>query len=337
MSAVPRQIKAKMRSRNNFVADQQSVWFPFEKLQKRSGGDSLLELEGIYSSTFPRDTSLHIMPIGGRSRARKEFKVSLEPEDEEFEQIVAGALADQHHDYAYQLAHEVCDFFHHCGARITEYGKAVYEIVSLNEADTGKLRSFELVPIDVRTLEKRHGKIFQIVPLEWAEKHELPTNIPLQNDRLVIFSPPPTCSNLDEVNAALAQLGSGRILRMYSATRNRTNSFYDAKEHIRAEKLALAAATRTIGWTGGETLTEIFLEYYTLHRRLVFERFVISLREAILQTLNEMLDRVGPRFEVQSRLQISGLPTLEDVAAAMNELCAGERTFNSILDDFTLL
>ena len=124
---------------------------------------------------------------------------------------------------------------------------------------------------------------------------------------------------------------------MYSATRNQTDSFYDAKEHIRAEKLALAAATRTIGWTGGETLSEIFLEYYTLHRRLVFERFVISLREPILETLNEMLDRVGPRFGARSRLQISGLPTLKDVETAMIEFAAGERTFNSVLDDFTLL
>jgi hypothetical protein len=293
-----------MRSRNNLVADQQSVWFPFDQLQKRRGGDSLLELEGIYSTTFPRDTSLSVMPIGGRSRARKEFKVSLEPHDEEFEQIVASALADQHHDYAYQLAHEVCDFFHHCAARIMEYGKAVYEIVSLNDVNTGEPSSFELVPIDVRTLEERRGKIFQIVPLEWAEEHKLPTTIPLQKDRLVIFSPPPSCSNLNEINAALAQLGSRGILRMYSATRNQTDSFYDAEEHIRAEKLALAAATRTIGWTGGETLSEIFLEYYTLHRRLVFERFVISLREAILETLNEMLDRVGPRFGARSRLQI---------------------------------
>ena len=326
-----------MRSRNNLVADQQSVWFPFDQFQKRPSGDSFQELEGIYSTTFPRDTSLHIMPIGGRSRARKEFKVSLEPQDEDFEQILASALADQHHDYAYQLAHEVCDFFHHCAARIIEHGKAVYEIVSLNEVDTGKPKSFELVPIDVRTLDQRHGKIVQIVPPEWAEKHKLPTTVPLHHDRLVVFSPPPSCPNLKEINAALARLGSAGILRMYSATRNQPDSFYDAKEHIRAEKLALSAATRTIGWTGGETLTGIFLEYYTLHRRLVFERFVINLREAILQTLNEMLDRVGPRFEVKSRLQISGLPTLEDVAKAMKEFAAGERTFNSVLDDFTLL
>ncbi len=277
------------------------------------------------------------MPIGGRSRARKDFKVFLEPNDQRFEQIVAGALADQHHDYAYQLGHEVCDFFQHCAARIIERGKAVYEIVLLSEPDTGESKSFELVPIDVRTLEKRHGKTFQIVPSEWAEKHNLPTTIPLQDDRLVIFSPPPAFSDLNEINDALAQLGSGGIFRMYSATRGHANSFYDAKDHIRAEKLALAAATRTIGWTGGETLTEIFLEYYTLHRRLIFEQFVISLRETILDTLNKALRQIAPRFGANATLKISGLPTPDDVKRAIKELAAGERTFNSVLDDFTLL
>jgi hypothetical protein len=326
-----------MRSRNNLVADQQSVWFPFEEFQKRPSGDSLLEVEGIYSTTFPRDISLHIMPIGGRSRARKGFKVSLEPHDEEFEQVVASALADQHQDYAYELARKVCDFFHHCAARIIEQGKAVYEIVLLSDSDTGESKCFELVPIDVRTLESRHGKTFQIVPTEWAARHDLPTTIPLQDDRLIIFSPPSSFSSLNEINEALARLGGAGISRMYSTTRDDPTSFYDAREHIRAEKLALAAATRTIGWTGGETLSEIFLEYYTLHRRLIFERFVISLREAILQTLNEVLGRVGPRFGKSARLQISGLPTLDDVAKAVDELAAGERTFNSVLDDFTLL
>jgi hypothetical protein len=325
-----------MRPHNSLVADQKSVWYPVERFQRRSEGDHLSRLEGIYATTFPRDVSLYIMPIGGRSRNRKDFKILLEPEDTEFEEILANSLVERHHGYAHRLTEAVCDFFQHCAARIIDGGRAVYEIVSLTEPTSGELKSFELVSIDVQTLRSDRGIIFQVVPLEWAEKHSLPETIPFEADRLVVFSCP-AFPNLTEIKESLAHLGGTKMFRMYSTVRESTDSSYDIKDHIRAETLAFAAATRPIGWNGGQTLTDVFLEYYTLHRRLIFQRFVISLREAILNTLNEALHRIGPRFGTDAKLVISGLPMLQDVETAMRELAAGERGFNSVIEDFRVL
>jgi hypothetical protein len=79
-----------MRTRNNVTHDQMSVWFPIEESEPTLNLDKpFAGVESVYLDTLPRDISAHVMPMGGSSRARKNFTITIEPRDEEFEGVIA--------------------------------------------------------------------------------------------------------------------------------------------------------------------------------------------------------------------------------------------------------
>jgi hypothetical protein len=327
-----------MKARSvNVEDDQKFVWFPTEENEPRlSRKKPFAGLESIYLDTLPRDISVHVMPIGGTSQARKNFSVTVEPNDAAFGQIIATGL-EQRSSHGAQLSGAVCDFFQKVASRMVRDGGAAYEIVLLHDKDSEEAIGFDLFGIDIRSLQFKRNTIVQMVPQEWANEHNLPTRIEVDRKKVAVFSLPPEFHDLSETKDALTQLGGTALIGMYEAAQAEKDLGYDAKAHIRAEHLALAAATRSIGWSAGQSMSQFFTEYYVLHRRLVFEQTIISLRESILRVLNQSLSTISAAFKKAVSLRIAGLPTCEDVKRAMSELSTGSRTFASVIDDFSLL
>jgi hypothetical protein len=325
--------------RNDFLRNQKSVWFFADDSEPGLKSDRPFSgLDSIYADALARDIPLHVMPIGGTSQARKDFTITLEPSDEKLERVIANALAEQRGSYyGRDLTRAVCDFVARCASRLMRYGNAVFEIVFLLDRNTSELQGCHLFEINVRTISFERNRVLQRIPAKVAAERKVSMIIDLDESRLAIFSVPPAFQYLTETKQALAQLGGGALARMYEASQNNNKLGYDAKEHIRAEHLAIAAATRSTGWSANQSLYELFTEYYVLHRRLVFEGFVIALRESILQTLNKAVGKIAEQFGTTAKLKVTGLPTLEDVNRAKEELASGGRTFGSVLDDFSLL
>lgn len=66
---------------------------------------------------------------------------------------------------------------------------------------------------------------------------------------------------------------------------------FDLSKFNRDQKMAVAEATKLIGWNARQIPDDVFItEYYYLHRFLLFERFKLEVRESILSTLNEGAD-----------------------------------------------
>jgi len=326
------------RIRDNLIRNQKSVWFFADRPEPRVNVDKPFRgVDSIYADVLPRDISLHVMPIDGQSKARKDFRVELEPTDEELTSVIAQALAAQagsYHDR--DLRRAVCDFVRRVAARLIRYEHAAFEIVLLRDRRSNELTACDLFEINVATLSHDADGITQRVLPEVAVERKVPTAIHLDPDRLALFHLPPEFTNVREAKEALSYLGGSALFQMYEAAQADDSLGYDAKNHIRAEHLATAAATRSIGWNDNTTFYGLFSEYYVIHRRLTFEGFVIRLRETILATLNEAVAKIAAEFGKRAELKVIGLPTLEDVNRAKAELAAGSRTFNSVLDDFSL-
>jgi hypothetical protein len=322
------------------VREQKSIWFfPEESLQQKSG-DIYSRLDSVYLDVLPRDIPLSIMPIGGKSVARKNFAVSIVPADEQMTQTIAGALAENRRPYMpTDIKRSVCDFVPRIASRLLQREKVVFEIVSLRDPKTNELVGCDLFEINVQTLTFEKNQVFQRVPSQIAAERNVPTIIDLDIERLAVFSLPPEFRDLAKIKQALGRLGGGSLTQMYEASRQDTNLGYDIKDHIRSEHLAIAAATRTTGWSANQTQTlyELFTEYYVLHRQLVFQRFIIGLREWILINVNEVVGRIANLWGKTASIEVSGLPILADVQRAQFELAQGARTFASVLDDFSLL
>ena len=325
--------------RDNFIREQRSVWFfPDEPEPRLVPGELFSRLDNIYVDVLPRDISLPMMPIGGKSQARKSFAIAITPQDKQLSRVIARALSEGHRSYRNtDITSAVCDFVQRVASRLARYEKAVFEIVLLRDPDTKELVGCDLFEINVRTLTWGNNRVFQRVPAKVAAERQVPTIIDLEIERLAVFSLPSEFQNLAKTKDALAHLGGGSLAQMYEASQKESNLGYDIKEHIRAEHLAIAAATRSMGWSANQNLYELFTEYYVLDRRLVFEEFIITLRESILETLNQVIGKIAERFGTVAKIDVTGLPTREDVNRAKNELASGSRTFGSVLDDFSLL
>lgn len=63
-------------------------------------------------------------------------------------------------------------------------------------------------------------------------------------------------------------------------------------------------------------------------RQLRFLEFKIRLRDLIMDRLNATLSEVGSKMGFQAAIELSGLPTLQDVTDAKSDLRSGRRSLN---------
>jgi hypothetical protein len=108
---------------------------------------------------------------------------------------------------------------------------------------------------------------------------------------------------------------------------------FDTTLYSRTQKMALAEATREVGWTGGAIFGlggQHVLENYWWQRELKFKRFTSELRERIVFELNDGLKRAGKVSGLRAQIQLSGFPTLAELDAAIGHLQAGDRPLTEI-------
>jgi hypothetical protein len=239
------------------------------------------------------------------------------------------------------LTTAICDFFHYCVTSIMSFEKAVYEIVYFSKPDDGTVVGFELKEILPFTVMHRRTRLVQYVPLVVARERNISQYVPLSPERILTFRLPTYIQEeFGHIMEFLVRLSDFTLpdFALQEPGIISKRLLYDFNSHSHAHKLALADATKLIGWNARGLLSEEeILQYYQLHRDLLFERFVIELRNSILITLNDGLERAGRVAEFSGQLEIKGLPTLIDVDAAKAHLEAGDQSFEQILDPFGLL
>jgi hypothetical protein len=282
------------------------------------------------------DVSLGIMPIGGRTK-RSGFKVAVTPPSKSVGELIWGAL--ERRDHSRDFAGAVCDFFRECAQTIMIFGEATYEIVYLSEPNEKAPSGFELMIIQPRTVTRRGGQFVQYVPEGVAKQRRVPRYIPLSADRILEFGAPPFVRR--KLTNIMANLGILSTLLMPEFAlqlpqENTPQVPYDASMHVKAHKLAIAEASKFIGWVDRGLFEDEALEYYTLHRLLLFEMFKVEMRNGILSTLNEGLTRAGKELGFTGQLEIEGLPTLKDVEVARINLAEGKCTFKEVLEPFSM-
>jgi hypothetical protein len=124
---------------------------------------------------------------------------------------------------------------------------------------------------------------------------------------------------------------SGLVLEAYQS-----KIPYDFKMHDRAMKIAMVDLLRAVGWNARGTFNDVVLSYYWIQREILFERFKIELRDAILVGMNELLQRVGKKLGFEAELKVTGLPTVRDTEEARIKLSSGEIPFTEIMNVFKM-
>lgn len=327
----------KRRRSPEFKRMQDSVsYFPDEDFVKRVGIPNRAKyFHQLYPHMFIEDVKLGIVPIGGRIYSSKPFNVVLEPSNADLERIVVSSISRD--DYPSGLPSEVSDFISQCAVELLLFDTSTYEIVYLSEEKDGKLVGFEFVHINPLSLVKRGNTLLQVLPSELATKLGKPSQINLKPERILTFALPGSYwAKMSELMELLSVLSTPTAPNFYmeELASGAMKTPYDVKAHILMHKVALAKATKPSGWNARWMFQDAALEYYLIHRNLTFERVKIELRDSILATLNEGIERAGQELGFTTKIVIGGLPTIADVRAANDHLQKGDIPFAEILETF---
>lgn len=325
------------RQRHSELArSQDSVFY---MLKDSMGEKSIVPIRAkyvheLYPHMLIEDVRLGIMPITVYKQ-KKQFRIFVAPPDSKTEQIIADALVPDHYRQGVDSA--VCDFVSECAARILVFEQVVYEIVYLSKPKDGTVVGFELTYIHPGTLTRKGGNLLQFLPADVAKELKKPQYIKFSPERLLIFKPPAHIQGkMDQIMESLARLSVHTlpdfVMKDLAAGTKRTP--FDVKAHFHTSSMALASACKLLGWNARQLFQKEALECYLIYRELVFQRFKIELRDGIIQTLNEGVERAGRVIGFSGRIDIEGLPTIRDVESARNHLVTGDLPFNKILDPF---
>ena len=290
----------------------------------------------IYTRMFIEDASSAVMPIGGRSR-RKDFQVELAPTPTPaVRDLILDGFTAKMHRYREDLASTVSEFVRQSAATICASDRVNYELVYLEQPDAMRFTGFELMPVPDEQLLRRRGRSFQIVPPNLAVECGTETSIQLDAEDIVTIEAPLRFrKELQKVRNGLFRLGNFPLTGLLLEA-SQKGIPYDFKAHERAMKLALADVVRPIGWNARGTFNDCVLSYYWIQKGILFERFKIELRDAILDGVNEVLRRVGRKLGFEAQLRVNGLPTVKDTEEARAKLASGEIAFTDVMDVFKL-
>lgn len=316
-------------NRGNQRVSRKSVFYHTE-----GRSDPLLKVPNFARDYYPSmlidDVTTGIMP-SARSDGTT-FKVSITPPDLRVEKLVTASLAKHLNESLIDVMH---DFFRECAQVIMTFGLAAYEIAYLFEEENKEATGFRLFLITPRSLIN-DGKLIQYVPADVAEKLGIPRYIELPRETTVLFEAPISLRHeLPKMMESLSFLSREMLPRFALPQLNRDSNLpFDAGEHTRLQKLAVAQLTKSIGWDVRGLLQDEVLEYYQVYRWLMFQKFEAELRNSILSKLNGVLLTAGNALGFSGKLKVEGLPTTDDAESAISHLEAGDQPFDEIMRAF---
>ena len=213
-----------------------------------------------------------------------------------------------------------------------KYQEAIYDIVTLHSREDDSFVGFQLRIIPPLSVRKRFGKWTQYVPEEIAREKGTSTKIELSYDHLVVFRLPRDLKNVIKRTLKQVSFIGKHIASDFvgASLRGETLVRYDFDELNYSQKMAMAEATKDVGWNARNYFSDEVLEFYELDRYAVQAIFVANIRQLIFSTLNFEIARVASTVGVMGKIIIEGLPTLSDYQEIRKELHEGKKEFNTI-------
>jgi hypothetical protein len=264
------------------------------------------------------------------------------PNDHRLLELMAEGLSQPRYYRDNDMEDALRRFFQSCSYRLFLFEEASYEMAYSWQRSNSRLCTFALLPLPPRSVKPKGNRIYQVIPTAIAKDLGVPRLIEIPAKRLLLFRLSPLLEKrLHQMIEDLAVLSDPIfpefVQRQFSTTRPFVP--FDSSEYLRVAKMAAFAATREIGWHGRSQFAgvdqEYMLEPYWWYRELLFERFIIEVREELLKTLNGGLAWIGQLMGLPLRVEIRGLPGPKEVDEAMNKLQSGEGTLSEIMRPFS--
>jgi hypothetical protein len=295
-----------------------------------------LSYEGYYTFLLYRDLDQVIpFPIGRSSSPPARI---AGPDADQAAPLIEQALSGQ--DWPPSLSESIRRFVNSTAQHLVISGPVTYEIDYLYSAQgtSDTPAGFRLELVTPGTMSYHQDQPIQYVPAAHGGRQDKTglTYVELDPATLITFrldpaDEAPVRKMMRFLRAANALQGAGASL-LERAARGRTT--YSFAEHQRKQAELFAEATRHIGWTPGWSTGGLFqhnhLPPYDVWRQLRFLEFKIRTRNVITGRLNAALANIGSRLGFQATIELTGLPTLQDVDNARDDLQSGHRSLSDL-------
>lgn len=215
-------------------------------------------------------------------------------------------------------------------------GPVTYEIVYLCPAETTPKHptSFRLELVLPGTLAERRGRPIQYVPAAFGgPQDETGLHfVELDSATLVTFQldrdlEAPVRKMVTFLRAANLQQGAEAALMEQSMT---GTSPYNFSQHQRERSELFAKVTQPVGWNVRGLFKDGHLEPYDVWRQLRFLEFKVRVRDSIMNHLNATLSEVGTRLGFEASIELTGVPTRQDVESAKEDLKGGRKGLSDL-------
>lgn len=292
-----------------------------------------------YNHMLIEDVKTKIMPSRHYDKQKETSVIQLCPPDTSAQKNISLVLSENRYP-SQNLEDEISYFIKECASIIMNEGQAIYEIVNYKNKTASESSFLKLEPVPRGIIKFFLGRALQILPkLEELEGKE-PCFKRITKDKLVIFRmPKPYRTNYKELQSQLDMLGKEGTQNLYTKSLEEIDKHKKLNLNQKANiskysKLFALSATNLIGWNARDFRSNHLQEYFTLVRFLRFERFKLALRNSILNTINNNLNRLLPNSTYNGRLEFRHLPTDEDIEKAEKYLREGNKKFNDIFKLF---
>jgi hypothetical protein len=289
--------------------------------------------EGFYIFMLHEDLD-HVVPYTIGRQGGQQARV-IGPDADKARPVIERALSDQ--EWTRSLSDTVRKFVSSTAQNVVISGPVTYEIDYLYPlADaSAPPAEFRLELVSPGTLDHHGRQPVQYIPDAYGgpkDKTGL-TYTDLDPATLVTFRLPPAEEAavgkvVSFLRAASSLQGAETPLIEQSA---RGGTAYSFAEHQRQRAELFAKVTEPVGWNARELFQDNFLAPYGVWRQLRFLEFKIKLRNLIMERLNQTLAGVGSKMGFQAAIELTGLPTLQDVEDAKRDLQTGRRSLTDLV------
>jgi hypothetical protein len=284
-----------------------------------------VSFEGYYTYLLHQDLTVVIPYNLGRGDGPSARLIG--PDNDRARPLIEDAISDR--DYARSLTDSLRHFVTSTAQHLVIAGPVTYEIDYLRPTGAAPEHptSFRLELVAPGTMAEHEGRPIQYVPAAFGGPQDETGlhYVELDSATLVAFRldpdlEAPVRKMITFLRAANSQQGAEAILMEQSVT---GRSPYNFAKHQRERSELFAEVTQPVGWNVRGLFKEGHLEPYDVWRQLRFLEFKVRIRDSIMNRLNAAIAEIGARIGFQVSIELSGLPTLQDVENAKEDLRLG--------------
>lgn len=310
-----------------------------------TGGGAQEWDKSFYIDMLISDFCLGIMPFQA-SKDDGGYKLEFKDGDHHAEELVAKGLSP--HQHGTSLTTAAADWLRGSAEVVLRSGLDAYELGYWVHNVERKPVGFRLIRLEAKYLIWKRKRVFQRVPqgalldrlspFEDRMAQDSDEIREIEADRIALFKAPSVLQKqIWKALRDLAYIGekhSAQDLMPDLSDISSRDVPFDFSQFYKSQKEALAAATRALGWNGRGLWDRALSSYHSVYRYLRFRRAQMNLRNCLLASLEETIQRAGRRIGFDGTLKVSGLMTMEDLDKAERHLRDGDTPLTSIISRF---